>query len=137
MVSLYTPGMIRPTVYRAAAKCVIMLTLILLWDQYVNLGRLDLVRDGFFLAGACFLGLGWASWLRLDGIGSPLGPKPQRKKKHRVTGDIADYADQHIVSFDELGDEERLACSMCSSLAAAALFLLPALIRLVLYRPGA
>jgi len=132
MFSLYTSDMIRPTVYKAAAKCVLMLTLILLWDRYVNMGRMDLVRDGFFLAGICFLGLAWASYLRLDGVGNPFTGrlKPKKKKKRRFTGDLADYADQHIVSFDELDDEERLACSMGSSLASAVLFLLPAMARL-------
>ena len=134
MISLYTSYMIRPTIYKAVTKCVVMLTLLLLWDRYVNEGMLSLVRDGFFLAGVCFLGLAWISYLRLDGVKNPLtgGKKQEKKKKRRLTGDIADYAGQHIVSFEELDDEERLACSMGSSLAAALLFLIPALVMLAL-----
>jgi len=133
MFSLYTSDMIRPTVYKTVTKCVLMLTLILLWEHYMNMGRMDLVRDGFFLAGSCFLGLTWVSYLQLDGVRNPFTgkSKPQKKKKHRLTGDIADYADQHIVSFDELDGEERLACSMGSSLVSALLFLIPALVKLL------
>lgn len=135
MFSLYKSDMIRPTIYKAVTKIFVILTLLLLWDRYVNGGRLSLVRDGFFVGGAFLLVMAWMSYLRLDGIKNPLprGEKPQKKGKRRPwTGDIADYADQHIVSFDELTEEEKAACSMGSSLASALLFLIPALVALFL-----
>ena len=46
--------------------------------------------------------------------------------------DIADYMDEHIVSWDELDKDEQILCSLLSSLLPGLVFLVPALIALVL-----
>lgn len=135
MLSLYKGKgyMIRPTVYKAVEKGAVMLTLILLWDRYLNDGALSAMRDGCFVASICLAGLAWISYLQLDGIKNPLRGRPKEKKKTRFhSRDIIDFVDEHIVSFDELEDEERYACSMCSSLASALLFLIFSLVKFFL-----
>ena len=133
MFSVFTSYMIRPTIYRTASKSIITLTLLLIWDRYLNDGRMSVMRDGAFIVGIILLGTAWWNYLRLDGIKNPFtaGKKEKKKKKNRITGDIADYADQHIVNFDELDEQEQYACGMCSSLAAALLFLVPSVVELV------
>ena len=133
MFSLYKSYMIRPTLYKWVSKSVVMLTLILLWDRYVNNGTLSVWRDGCFIAAIFLFALAWVSYLQLDGIKNPLrGYKKEKKKPRRHTGDIADYADEHIVSFDELDDDERTACSMGSSMLSGLLFLILSLVALFL-----
>lgn len=100
MFSLYKSYMIRPTIYKAVTKIFVILTLLMLWDRYVNGGRLSLIRDGFFIGGAFLLVMAWMSYLRLDGIMNPLPKEEETQKKRKMkrrrwTGDIADYADQH------------------------------------------
>ena len=137
MFSLYKSYMVRPTIYKTITKCFVILTLLMLWDRYINGGRLSLIRDGFFIGGAFLLVMAWMSYLRLDGIKNPIPreeepQKKQKRKKRLWTGDIADYAGEHIISFDELADDECAACSMGSSLLAGLLFLIPALAALFL-----
>lgn len=131
MFSLYKRYMIRPTLYKLVSKSAIILTLLLLWDRYVNKGVLSVWRDGCFVAAFFLFAMAWISYLRLDGIRNPL-PRNEKKKRRRFTGDIVDYADEHIVSFDELNDDERAACSMGSSLLSGLLFLIPSLFALFL-----
>ena len=136
MLSLFSAVMIRPTIYRAVTKCAVTLTVVLLWDRYVNKGLLPVWRDGCFVAALFLFGLAWLNYLRLDGLEVPhllTGKnRPEKKKKRkRLTGDIADYADEHIVPFDELSNEEQLACSMAANLASGVIFLIPALFGLL------
>lgn len=133
MLSLFSAIMIRPTIYRAVTKCAVALTVVLLWDRYVNKGLLPVGRDGCFAAALLLFGLAWLNYLRLDGLEVPhllTGKnRPEKKKKRRrLTGDIADFADEHIVPFDELSEEEQLACSMAANLASGVIFLIPAVI---------
>ena len=66
MLSLFSAIMIRPTIYRAVTKCAVMLTVVLLWDRYVNKGLLPVGRDGCFVAALILFGLAWLNYLRLD-----------------------------------------------------------------------
>ena len=43
-------------------------------------------------------------------------------------GDIIDYVDEKVVSFEELDDDERTAASFVANLIAAVLFLIPCII---------
>ena len=108
-----------------------VLTVVLLWDRYVNKGLLPVGRDGCFVAALFLFGLAWLNYLRLDGLEVPhllSRGKKKEKKRRRLTGDIADFADEHIVPFDELSEEEQLACSMAANLSSGLIFLIPALI---------
>ena len=93
MLSLFSAIMIRPTIYRAVTKCAVMLTVVLLWDRYVNKGLLPVGRDGCFVAALILFGLAWLNYLRLDGLEVPhllTGKnRPEKKKKRRrLTGTL-------------------------------------------------
>ena len=55
---------IRPVVYKSFQRCVIALTLVLLWDRFVNKGRMPWAVNGCFAAGAVFLALALLAFLR-------------------------------------------------------------------------
>ena len=87
------------------------------------------------MAGIFFLALAWFQYLRLDGprFHHLLEEKKEKKKKKQhFTKDIVDFADEKIISFSELSDEERVVCRFLGDLLCAALFLIPAGIALVL-----
>ncbi len=114
---------LRPVLYKCVTKCAIALALVLLWNRFANgSGLRSAFRDGGFIAAAVLLGAAWVSYLRLDGVDIP---RQKKEKKHRRS--MADFADEHIISWDELSEEERHLCGILSSLISAALFLLPAL----------
>ena len=52
------------------------------------------------------------------------GKKPPKRKM----GDMIDYVDEKVVSFEELDDDERTAASFVANLIAAVLFLIPCII---------
>ena len=64
-----------------------VLTVVLLWDRYVNKGLLPVGRDGCFVAALFLFGLAWLNYLRLDGLEVPhllTGKnRPEKKKKRR------------------------------------------------------
>lgn len=130
---LFSADMARAVLYRSVTKGVIALVLILLWDRYLNEGYFFLVRDGFLVAALVLFMSAWIHYLRLDGI--RINPPKRVEKKERPAWsrrDIADYMDEHIVGWDELDREERIVCSLLSSLLPGLVFLVPALIALML-----
>ena len=72
------------------------------------------------LLGVILLAWAWVDYMRLDGLTihhlleELKGIKPQ--KKFHATRSIMDYADEKIVSFEELEPEERVFCSLLSNL---------------------
>ena len=73
--------------------------------------------------------------MRLDGarIHHLMEEKQEKKKKKQhFTKDIVDFADEKVISFSELSDEERIVCRFLGDLLCAVLFLIPAGIALVL-----
>ena len=109
--------------------------LCLLWDRFINREQYySLVEFAFFVAGAFFLALAWFQYLRLDGarIHHLMEEKQEKKKKKQhFTKDIVDFADEKVISFSELSDEERIVCRFLGDLLCAVLFLIPAGIALV------
>lgn len=134
--TIFEKYMIRPMLYQCATKISIALVLCLLWDRFINREQYySLVEFAFFVAGAFFLALAWFQYLRLDGpqFHHLLEEKKEKKKKKQhFTKDIVDFADEKIISFSELSDEERVVCRFLGDLLCAALFLIPAGIALVL-----
>mgnify|MGYP006865974574 FL=1 len=133
--TIFEKYMIRPMLYQCATKISIALVLCLLWDRFINREQYySLVEFAFFVAGAFFLALAWFQYLRLDGpqFHHLLEEKKEKKKKKQhFTKDIVDFADEKIISFSELSDEERVVCRFLGDLLCAALFLIPAGIALV------
>ncbi len=125
---MWKNDLLRPVLYKCVTKCAVALALVLLWNRFLNgNGLRSAFRDGGFIAAVVLLGAAWLSYLRLDGLDIPRQKKEKRSGR-RWTGSMADFADEHIVSWDELSEGERHLCGMLSSLLSAALFLIPALI---------
>lgn len=133
--TIFEKYMIRPMLYQCATKVSIALVLCLLWDRFINREQYySLVEFAFFVAGAFFLALAWFQYLRLDGarIHHLMEEKQEKKKKKQhFTKDIVDFADEKVISFSELSDEERIVCKFLGDLLCAVLFLIPAGIALV------
>lgn len=133
--TIFEKYMIRPMLYQCATKVSIALVLCLLWDRFINREQYySLVEFAFFVAGAFFLALAWFQYLRLDGarIHHLMEEKQEKKKKKQhFTKDIVDFADEKVISFSELSDEERIVCRFLGDLLCAVLFVIPAGIALV------
>ena len=65
--------------------------------------------------------------------GEPLkrGKEKDRKSRQGSRGDIVDFVDEHVVSFDELEPEEQTACVLAANLLSGLLFLGAALIAML------
>lgn len=123
ITGLYKPYMIRPIIYKTATKVSIALTVVLLWNYWINTKSFMSLGDGFFAVGLVVTLFSWFSFLKLDGIRVDLrGNHKEKKKKHRIH-DIIDYADEKIISFDELEPNEQEACKLASSFITGILFL--------------
>lgn len=123
----FEPDIRRLIFYRTFYKVIVALTLVLLWDRGINDGRFQVVRDGCFVAGVCFLVLAWFSYLALDGVRLPFLPKPKPEKKRHWHHDMIDFVDEHVTTLDELASDERQAVGLFSSLLSALIYLVPAL----------
>ena len=132
ILSLYTREMIRPIIYKCVNKGSIALVIVLLWDRYISHGTMSVVRDGGFAAGLVFFALAWVTYLRLDGVKIGRVEKPPEKKKHFASADIVDFVDEHIVTLDEMEEDERLACILACNLICGLIFLIPALVAAVI-----
>lgn len=129
--SYIAPEMRHAIFYQWVTKCVVALAVLLVWNRFIK--PIQLIRDGFFVAAIFFLLMAWFSYLWFDGMRMPKFVRRERKKKTKNrTRDVVDFVDEHVVSMDELSDEERHACGFCSSLLAVAVFFLPSLFVLFL-----
>ena len=135
ILAIYKAYMVRPILYQCVTRCAVALAAVLVWDRFVPSSLLA-VRDGCLAAAVILLMMAWFVYLKLDGmmVHHLLEDRRKKKKKskRRVGGDIADYVDEHIVSFDELEEGEQTACRLAGDLLAAALFLAASLIAMAL-----
>ena len=125
-LSLFASEMIRPMLYQAFRRGVIALTAVLLWKQYVSKNAPNGLTNGLFTAGMIFLVLAWTTFLKMDGLQFRfvLGERRTSEKKRHFSRDMVDFVDEHITTLDELDDEERLLCTLLSSLILMVLFFL-------------
>ena len=107
LTSMYKRYMFHPILYKTVTRTSIVAVLMLLWQRYVS--------DGTFTI--------WEApgFLRLDGVTihhllEEFKGMGKRQKKIHSTRSIIDYADEKIVSFEELEPEERTYCSLLSNL---------------------
>ena len=135
ILAIYKAYMVRPILYQCVTRCAVALAAVLVWDRFVPSSLLA-VRDGCLAAAVILLMMAWFVYLKLDGmmVHHLLEDRRKKKKKskRRVGGDIADYVDEHIVSFDELEEGDQTACRLAADLLAAALFLAASLIAMAL-----
>ena len=127
ITGLYKSYMIRPIIYKSVTKISIALAAVMLWNRWINKEALMTLGDGFFAVGLMVMLLAWFSYLKLDGIRVPLQPEKKEKKKRHRMYDIIDFADEEVISFDELETNEQDACKLASSLITGVLFLVVAL----------
>lgn len=133
----YRSYMVRPILYKCVFRAVIAFTALLLWEHLViSPGRtgLHLINDGCLTTGVIFLGFAWFSYLHMDGISPALlfRKKQEKKKPKRGDHDIVDFADEHIVSFAELEDDERILCSLMANLVCGILYLAAAVVGIMI-----
>ena len=98
----------------------VVAVLMLLWDRYVSDGTFTMWQAPALLLGVILLAWAWVDYLRLDGVtihhlAEEFKDMGKKKKRH-ATKSIVDYADERIVSFEELEPEERVFCSLLSNL---------------------
>ena len=130
--SLFKTYMIRPVLYKCVTRAALAVTALLLWDRFINTaGRLSLLGDGCLTVGLLFFCMAWFSYLHLDGVTIHHMLEERKKKKavRKSDTDIVDLADEQIVSYEELSEEERIVCSLAASLICGALFMLPWLVK--------
>ena len=121
------PALRRLVRYQAFQRGIIALTVILLWDRFLNNGRFQALRDGRFAAMVVFLALAWFSYLSLDGMRLPFLP-PKREQKRHWQRDMIDFVDEHVTTMDELANDERSAVKLFTNLVCAVIFLVAALV---------
>lgn len=123
--------MIRPLIYHCTTKLTVSLALCLVWNRWFNQKHhYGLVESAFFVAAVLFFMLAWFQYLRLDGVSISLPRKKKEGKKKHITRDIVDFADEKIISFAELEEDERTVCRLLGNLICGACYLIPSLIAL-------
>lgn len=118
--------MVRPTVYKTFTHFIYALVLSLLWNEFINKGMLSRAYAFIFFA-VFFAGAAWVNYLKLDGMKMPKMPDwvgSITRRTQRAQGDIADYVDEPIVSFDELEEDEKSICCLIADVVCFILFIL-------------
>ncbi len=138
ILSLYQSYMIRPTIYMCVSRCAVALMVLLFWDRFVNNGTFSLIRDGCLVMGLIMMLLSWFAYLSLQGMSRPKLRIPfvdpeKRRRRYLGRADIVDFADEHIVSFDELEPEEKSACILAADFIGGLLFFIPGVIATVMW----
>ena len=123
--------MIRPLIYKVFTRFMITLCAALLWRHFVPPEKTGLTLSGLMtIIAALYVLFVWLAYLRLNGISIPR--MNLRLKRHKdpvhLYGDMSDYTDEEIYSFEELEQSEQ---DLCVFLADAALAVLFALISLL------
>ena len=128
----YKKYMFHPILYKCVTRVSVVAVLMLLWDRYVSDGTFTMWQAPALLLGVVLLMWAWVNYLRLDGVTiHHLGEEFKdmgKKKKFHSTKSIVDFADERIVSFEELEPEERTHCSMLSNLILGGALLIIGLI---------
>ena len=123
--------MIRPFIYMTFTRFILALTAALLIEHFINDPLRDISAFAFVFFGIFFAVLAWIAYLRLDGIKLPkfMMKRVNLSKKPAIKyGDMIDYTDEEIVSFEDLEDEEKDVCILLADVICAALFLLISLL---------
>ena len=115
----------RPFIYMTFTRFLLALTAALLLDFFISSPLRDIRAYAFMVLVAVFAVLAWIAYLRLDGMKLPklmmLRVNP-RKKPTIMYGDMSDYTDEPVVTFDELEDDEKDICILGADLCCCVLF---------------
>lgn len=127
IIKKYKKVFIRPILYRSVAWGSIALAAALCWNRFINVDNfLSMGRDAFLVVSVVFWVLGWFEYLKADGVKVPgvrIRPEKRKPKRHGY-GDMIDFADEHITTFDELSAEEQNLCRLATDVILGILFLL-------------
>ena len=88
-----------------------------------------------FVAGFYFVVLAWMEYLKMDGVKVHFLLEERQKKKkpkRHSQADIADFADEKVISFEELEADERIVCKFLSDIICFAIFMVPSIVALIL-----
>jgi len=124
-----TRDMIRPIIYKTTARLMYMLTLILLWNHFLNQSPEGL-STALALAALLFCAGFWAASMRRDGWHIPSLPSLKPRPKDRADmayGDMIDHVDEPVVTFEELDEDEKNICLMVADIICAVIFLAAAI----------
>lgn len=122
----WKPYLTRPLIYKTFTRFVLALTVALLWNNFAPVDPLIASRMyAFFFLSAYFLLCAWLVHMRMDGVRIPRFRFRLRRKQDpvRTYGDMMDFTDEEIVSFDELEDDEKDFCSLLANLICFLIFL--------------
>ena len=127
----YKPYLRQPIIVLTVVRTLIALVLALLWDRFLNADRLRSLDMATGTFGLILLALAWFSYLGMDGVDGlskilRFFRREKRKKKgtkRSAGGDLADYVDEDVVSFDELEDEEKSVCRFAANLLSGLIML--------------
>lgn len=117
--------MIRPFVYMTFTRFILSLTAALLIDHFLNDPLRDVRAFAFMFLAVFFAVLAWIAYLRLDGIRLPkfMMKRVNLSKKPAIKyGDMIDYTDEEIVSFEDLEDDEKDVCILLADIICCVLF---------------
>lgn len=118
--------LLRPLLYKIFTRFLLALTAALLWDHFARMDPLISTKMyAFFFLSIYFILCAWLVHMRMDGLRIPRFRFSLRRKHEpvRTYGDMMDYTDEEIVSFDELEDNEKDFCSLLANLSCFILFL--------------
>ena len=111
---------LHPIFYKAVARAAVVAVIMLVWERVVSDGHITIWQGPGLLCGVALLGWAWLGYLSLDGLSVHHllegRNKNRRKKRPHPTASIVDYADEHIVSYEELEPEQRTYCSLLANL---------------------
>lgn len=112
-------------------RAVIGLLVCFFWNRFLNsAGRLNVYSHAFMAVGLIFAALSWLNYLRLDGVNAPKFFKKKlfQKPPKRKMGDMIDFVDEKVTSFEELDEDEGTAATFVANIIAAVLFLVPSVV---------
>ncbi len=130
---LWSRDLIRPLLHRAFTRFIWGLFLSLFFAFLISRAGGPDTRSSLLLLFALLGLLGaWLSHLQLDGVKMPrldwLRTKIDRKRPARGRGDMIDFVDEEVQSYESLDPEERFLVLLLADLICAALFLLLSLL---------
>lgn len=127
----FDKNLVKPILYKCVSKFFIGLTLILLWNRFINTNHYySVVEFAFFILGMFFVVFAWISYLKMDGIkihGLEIFKENKTKSEKAMwrMHDMVDFVEEPAVSFDHLSDEEQKKAAFFSNCITALLFLVP------------
>ena len=124
--------MIRPVIYQAFTRFLVSLCLAFLWNRFVA-PRVSAANASWAFAffAVFFAAMAWLAYLRLDGVKVPKFDRRlfrRKKTPERAFGDMIDYVDEPVVTYEELSDEEKDLTLFIANLIVTALFVAASLI---------